>query len=254
MSLVRVAHIHATIARRQRSLWISVVPLTGFAVIVALASPGAPRTGGGPDLAFAAQMIAIFTGIGYAAAFGDFFASPAQLGIPDVELSTPTRPLALRTARLLGTFAIVATPSLVALVLLAAWQTGHGHPAAILTAVAVALAVLAPSGLIAMGLSALAGALLPRGLARVVAVLVWLWIIFSSPLVPVPNLNGTVLNLVGDYVAQGLFGADTLYDPAGPLGLAPSPRTAAVSLVWQACLILILLTAGSRLADAKHRG
>ncbi|WP_454114976.1 hypothetical protein [Microbacterium lacticum] len=253
MSLALIAGTHARITQRQKALWIAVVPLTAFAVLLALTSPAAPRTGGPADLAFTGQMIALFTGVAYAAAFSDFFAARNRAGMYEVEASTPIRPLALRAARVLGTFAMVVVPALVSLLAWAGWQSIHGQPFAVLTAVAVTVTILAPAGLIAMSLSALLGAMLPRGFARIAAVLVWLWLVFSTPLIPLPSLNGTVLNVVGDYTSAGFFGGRPIYDPSGLLGPAPTPWLAVVSLLWQLILILALLTAASRLADARRR-
>lgn len=253
MSLALIAGTHARIARRQKALWIAVVPLTTFAILLAFTSPAAPRTGGPADLAFTGQMIALFTGVAYAAAFSDFFAARDRAGMHEVEASTPTRPLALRGARVLGTFAMIVVPSLVALLAWAVWQSINSQPFAVLAALAVTVTILTPAGLIAMSLSALLGAMLPRGFARIAAVLVWLWLAFSTPLIPLPSLNGTVLNVVGDYTVAGFFGGRPIYDPSGPLGPAPTSWLAVVSLLWQLVLILALLTAGSRLADARLR-
>lgn len=253
MRLILIAGTHARIARRQKVLWIAAIPLIAFALLLAITSPAAPRTGGTADLAFAGQMIVLFAGIAYAAAFSDFFTARGRVGIHEVEASTPTPSLALRAARVLGTFAVIVVPSLVCTLAWGGWQSIHGQPFAMPAALAVTVTIIAPGGLIAMSLSALLGVLLPRGFARVAAVLVWLWLVFSTPLIPLPTLNGTVLNIVGDYVTAGLFDGHPIYDPSGLLGPTPTPWLAVVSLLWQLALILALLTAGSLLADARRR-
>ncbi|WP_454150536.1 hypothetical protein [Microbacterium lacticum] len=122
-----------------------------------------------------------------------------------------------------------------------------------LLAMAAIVGIVAPSALIALSMSALLGTVLPRGLARIAAVLVWLWIQFSTPLIPVPTLNGTAFNLVGDTVTAGFFDGNPIYAPDGPLSYQSEPWSAALSLVWQLALIFVLLAVGSRLAETLRQ-
>lgn len=257
MTLINAAGTHARITRRRVWLWFAIVPLTAFGALLAFVSPGAPRTGGTPDLAFTGQIIALFCGAAYAAAFTDFFASTSRRSMDEIEASTPVAPPVRHAALVLGTLGVVLVPSAVVLVGAGIWQTAAGHGAAVPAAIAVLVTIVLPSAPLATCLSALLGALLPHGAARVAAVLLWFGAVFSTPLIPLPTLNGTVLNLVGDTVAAGFFGAQPLYPlhaPIGPLGLdAATPRAAALSLAWQAVLVALLLTAGSSLARARNR-
>ncbi|RLP07671.1 murein hydrolase transporter LrgB [Propionibacterium australiense] len=257
MTLFHVAATHARITRRRVWLWFAIVSLTALGALLAFISPGAPHTGGTPDLAFTGQVIALFCGAAYAAAFTDFFASASRRSMDEIEASTPAAPLTRHAALVLGTLGIVLVPSAVVLMGTGLAQTVAGHGTAVLAAIAVLVTIVLPSALVATCLSALLGAVLPHGAARVVAVLLWFGAVFSTPLVPLPTLNGTVLNLVGDTVAAGFFGASPLYpryDSTGPLGLdATTPPAAVLSLVWQAVLIMLLLAAGSSLARARAR-
>ena len=128
MTVLALARTHSKVARRQKALWFTAIPLTAFATLLAVISPARPGTGGIEDLAFSAQLIVMFTGVAYAAAFADFFTAPSRLGTNELEASTPVRPLALHTARILGTFGVVVIPALAVLLLMGVVQTLSGHP------------------------------------------------------------------------------------------------------------------------------
>ncbi|WP_414121403.1 hypothetical protein [Corynebacterium nuruki] len=243
---------HTKVAGRQKALWFTAVPLTAVATLLALTSQTRPATGGVEDLAFTGQMIAIFTGIAYAAAFPGFLTGSVRLGMSELEASTPVSPAVLRAAKVAGAFLVVVTPSFVVLLLVAARQTVGGRPVALFDAVLVTLTVVAPAALSAMALSGFAGALLPRALGRIAALLVWLLAVFSSPLVPLPTVNGTVFTFVGDAVVSGFFHTDPIYEAQGPLPVDGSASGAVLSLLWQACLILILLVVGTALAQRSR--
>lgn len=253
MTVLALARTHSRVARRQKALWFTTIPLTVFAALLAVISPARPGTGGIEDLTFSGQMIAMFTGIAYAAAFTDFFTAPSRLGVNELEASTPVAPLTLRTARILGTFGIVITPSLVVLVLLGIVQTLGGSFWSLPGALAVTATIIAPAALIAMSLSALAGVILPRALGRIAGVLVWFFLIFSSSLLPLPTPNGTVFTVVGDAIASGYFGTRPIYSPAGPLAFDGTVWTATVSLIAQFIIIVLLLAAGSALAERTRK-
>ncbi|MEU3020871.1 hypothetical protein ABZ635_26195 [Nocardiopsis sp. NPDC007018] len=248
MILLALARTHATIARRQWALWITAIPLTAFATLLATVSPRHPGTGGAADLAFTGQVVAVLCGIAYAAAFTGLFAAPGRSGVREVEAAAPLPPVRLRAARLLGTCAVAVTPPLLVLSALGAVQTNADRPWSLLAAVGVTVTIVVPAALLAMTLSGLLGSVLPRALGRVAAVLAWLYLTLSTPLAPIPHLNGTVLGVVGDPVASGYFGSPPVYAPAGPLGLEGTPVTATASLLWQALLVILLTMAGSALA------
>lgn len=251
MRLLRLAHTHARIVGRQKALWLATLPLTAFGTLLALASPQAPHTRNVVDLAHAGQWIGIFSGIAFAAVFADFFTAPTRLGMPEVEACAPVTPLTLRAARLLGAFAVVITPALVVLLGLGIWQTIEGDPWSIPGALGVTATIVAPMALIAMALSGLAGTLLPRAVSRIVAVLVWFWLWLYTPLLPILTLNGTILSVIGDPVAEGYFGSTGFYPP--PLGVESTPVTATLSLLWQLVLVVALLAAGSVLAERVRK-
>ncbi|MCT1658299.1 hypothetical protein [Brevibacterium luteolum] len=253
MNVLALPLAHSKIARRQKALWFAVLPLTAFAVLLSAISPAAPHTGGSEDLAFTAKIIAIFTGIAYAAAFSDFFTASARLGMHELEASTPVHATILRAARVAGAFTVIFAPSFVVLLAMGIRQAVAGHALSPIIAIAVSLTIVAPASLIAMTISGLAGAVLPRAIGRIAAVMIWFWLVFSSPMLPVPTLNGSFLGVIGDTVGAGYFGSDPIYAPSGALGLAATPLTATVSLLWQVALIVILLAVGSWITDRSRR-
>lgn len=87
----------------------------------------------------------------------------------------------IRSAHVLGAWVICISSSMLFLLLIAVHQAFHGNGKEILVALAVALVILSPSILIAMGISALLGALLPTIVARILAVLIWAWLAFYTP-------------------------------------------------------------------------
>ena len=122
-----------------------------------------------------------------------------------------------------------------------------GLPAALLVAVAMEV----PTVLCALAVSALAGSVLPQALARVVAVLTWLYLTMTTPTIPVPGVTGTVLGVVGEGFASLV--SPRFFWVNGPLATAPGPVVAAVSLLWQLALVLTCLVVGSRLAGRSRR-
>ncbi|MEU4387903.1 hypothetical protein [Promicromonospora sp. NPDC023805] len=253
MTLIGLARTHSRVARRQKALWFTAIPLTAFATLLAAISPARPGTGGIEDLAFSGQIIAILTGIAYAAAFTDFFTASAELGMHELEASTPIPGGLLRTARVLGAFSVVIAPAVAVLLAMGLVQTISGHPWSLPGALAVTATVVAPAALIAMALSGVAGALLPAALGRIVAVLLWFFLIFSSSLLPLPTPNGTLFSVIGDAIVTGWFGADPMYPASGPLAFDGTPLGAAVSLVLQLVIVFALLLAGSWLAERTRK-
>lgn len=254
MRLAGLARAHARMARRQRMLWFTVIPLTALALSIGLGSPKAPGTGGVEDLAFTGQILAVFTGVAYTAAFADLFTTPTKLGMHEVEAAAPIAAIVLRITRVLGAFAVVTFPSLVVLVVMAAVQAAAGNPQSLPGAVAVTVSIVAPAALIALAMSGLAGVLLPRAMSRIVAVIAWFPVVFSSPLLPVPTVNGTIFNVVGDAVITGYFHTDPFYEATGRFAFDGTAADATLSLLLQLAAIVALLVTGSTLADrARER-
>jgi ABC-2 type transport system permease protein len=251
MRILALARTHSRVARRQKALWFAAIPLTVFATLLAIISSAWPGTGGTEDLAFTAQLLVVFTGVAYAAAFAGFFTSTLRLGMDELEASTPVATLVVRAARILGTFSVVVLPALTVLLVMGVVQTVSGHLWSIPLAVAVVVTIIAPGILIAVSLSGLMGAILPHALGRIAGVLVWFFLIFSSPLLPLPTPNGTIFTVTGDAVASGYFGTAPIYPPAGYLAFDGTVWTATASLLTELVLILVMLAAASVLAARR---
>lgn len=224
---------------RRKALWIASIPLALFALFLAYASPMSPGLNTMQGLVFTGQVLAIFTSLAYAASFSNLMTAGKRTGMDELE-STSALPMAvIRSAHVLGAWVTCISSSLLFLVLIAVYQAFHGSGEAIITALAVALVILSPSILIAMGVSALLGALLPTVPARILAVLVWAWLAFYTPLLPLPTLNGGPLSVIGDPIAQGWFHTNPVYLPAnGPFTV----QSGVLSLLWQGSIIFLLFT------------
>lgn len=253
MTIFALVRAHSRVTRRQKALWFTAIPLTAFATLLAVTSPARAGTGDIKDLAFYGQTIAIFTGIAYAAAFADFFIAPNKLGMDELEASSPIPRSLVRAARVLGAFSVVITPSIVVLLAVGILQSIDGHPWSVLAALGIVATVVMPATLIAMTLSGVAGVLLPKALGRIVAVLAWFFLNFSSPLVPLPTVNGTVFSLVGDAVVTGWFGADPIYPANGLFGFDGTSWGAVISLSIKLMITIVLLLSGSQIAERVRR-
>lgn len=241
----RLIRVHMIIVWRQRSLWAAAVPLALFALLLGVISPAGPHDHGAGDLAFMAKTMAMFMPIAYMAAFTDFHTRHDRLGIGQLEDSTPTPAPLLTAARTLGAFLILITPSLLLLACAGVIQTLHGSWRAIPQALAAGLAITGPAVLTAMSLSSLLGAILPMIVARIAGVLAWFALVFSSPMLPVPTINGTILNVIGDAVGAGWFGLGPVYPATGGiLAVTGTPANAAISLIAQLVIAVLLMALG----------
>ena len=242
LSLVRITLL---MFYRHKALWIASIPLALFALFLAYASPMSPGFSNIHGLVFTGQVLAIFTSLAYAASFSNLMTAGRRTGMDELESTSPLPMAAIRSAHVLGAWVICISSSLLFLVLIAVYQIFRGNGMAMLAALAVALVILSPSMLIAMGISALLGALLPTILARILAVLAWAWLAFYTPLLPLPTLNGGPLSVIGDPIAQGWFQSNPMYVPAnGPFTV----QSGVISLLWQVCIILLLFT-GANIAS-----
>lgn len=242
LSLVRITLL---MFYRRKALWIASIPLALFALFLAYSSPISPGLNTMQGLVFTGQVLAIFTSLAYAASFSNLMTAGRQTGMDELESTSPLPMAVIRSAHILGAWVICISSSLLFLVLIAVHQAINGNGKAILVALAVALVILAPSILIAIGISALLGALLPTIVARILAVLVWAWLAFYTPLLPLPTLNGGPLAVIGDPIAQGWFHTDPVYAPAnGPFTV----QSGVISLLWQVCIIFLLFT-GANIAS-----
>lgn len=251
MKFLKLALTHASIAARQRALWVAsaLFALLSLSIMVQEEMPFAAN-----DvflLAFFAQMLVLLPPIAYAAVCSDVALAPAQLGIGEIERAAPVSAMQLTAARVAGTFAVVTLPSLVLLVFCGFGQLIHGNPWGPLQAVALFLLAVVPGSLFALAFSALAGTVLPRPLARLVAVLGWFGYLAVAVLVPETTPGGgTQIHLASDPVLQAFFGVSPMLDTVSTAA-AVSPLIAVVSIVVKLTLVVALLAVASALARRR---
>ena len=250
--LARLVLTHVRVAARRRSLWKAIIPVTLLVTLSSLAAP-LEHPGSVDGMVYQGQMFAMLGVLVYAASFTDLFTAAHRRGLGEVEVACPGGGIALAAARLAGSFAVAITPPTVALLLTGVVQVTQGNAMAPLQALAIAATIVAPATLLSMAFSGLAGALLPRSVARVAALVVWCLVVFTTPTMPVPTLNGSVLTLMGDAVATGFFGTEPGTRPVGPLAFDGSAASAVVSLAWEGLLIAALVALGTCAARWRSR-
>ena len=124
----------------------------------------------------------------------------------------------LTVARVAGALAVMTSPSAALLLFCAAGQMLHGNVWAPLQAIVLFAGVVLPAAFVAAALSALAGSLLPRIVARIVSVAAWLGTLFACSFKGVPASGGGVqFHIASDPLAQAFFGSQPLLDYQGRL-------------------------------------
>ena len=248
MRFLSLSVIHARMAARQRAIWVASLLLALLSMGVAV-NTGLPfETGDVADLVFLAQMLAMLPPVAYAAAFTDLAAEPERLGISEVEASAPVRPMELTVARVVGALAVMTSPSAALLLFCAAGQMLHGNVWAPLQAIVLFAGVVLPAAFVAAALSALAGSLLPRIVARIVSVAAWLGTLFACSFKGVPASGGGVqFHIASDPLAQAFFGSQPFLDYQGPAPAA-APFEALALLVFKFAVAAALLAAAAAVA------
>ena len=226
MRFLSLAVIHARMAARQRAIWVASLLLALLSMGVAV-NTGLPfETGDVADLVFLAQMLAMLPPV------TDLAAEPERLGISEVEASAPVRPMELTVARVAGALAVMTSPSAALLLFCAAGQMLHGNVWAPLQAIVLFAGVVLPAAFVAAALSALAGSIQPRIVARIVSVAAWLGTLFACSFKGVPASGGGVqFHIASDPLAQAFFGSQPLLDYQGPAPAA-APFEALALLVF----------------------
>ncbi|MFQ9677606.1 MAG: hypothetical protein ACLRZO_12085 [Eggerthella lenta] len=251
MRFLSLSVIHARMAARQRAIWVASLLLALLSMGVAV-NTGLPfETGDVADLVFLAQMLAMLPPVAYAAAFTDLAAEPERLGISEVEASAPVRPMELTVARVAGALAVMTSPSAALLLFCAAGQMLHGNVWAPLQAIVLFAGVVLPAAFVAAALSALAGSLLPRIVARIVSVAAWLGTLFACSFKGVPASGGGVqFHIASDPLAQAFFGSQPFLDYQGPAPAA-APFEALALLVFKFAVAAALLAAAAAVARRR---
>ncbi|MDU1880511.1 MAG: hypothetical protein E6776_04940, partial [Eggerthella sp.] len=133
----------------------------------------------------------------------------------------------------------------------AAGQMLHGNVWAPLQAIVLFAGVVLPAAFVAAALSALAGSLLPRIVARIVSVAAWLGTLFACSFKGVPASGGGVqFHIASDPLAQAFFGSQPFLDYQGPAPAA-APFEALALLVFKFAVAAALLAAAAAVARRR---
>ena len=234
MRFLSLAVIHARMAARQRAIWVASLLLALLSMGVAV-NTGLPfETGDVADLVFLAQMLAMLPPVAYAAAFTDLAAEPEPAGHlgsrglrPRKADGADGRTRCGRSGRDDIAFGRLVCCSV------RPGQMLHGNVWAPLQAIVLfAGGRCFPAAFVAAALSALAGSLLPRIVARIVSVAAWLGTLFACSFKGVPASGGGVqFHIASDPLAQAFFGSQPLLDYQGPAPAA-APFEALALLVF----------------------
>lgn len=252
MRFLSLSVIHARMAARQRAIWVASLLLALLSITITV-NPGLSfETDNAAALALTAQMLALLPPIAYAAAFTDLSAESERLGISEIESSAPVHPVALAAARVLGALFVMTLPSAGVLLFCAGGQMLHGNAWAVLQSVVLFAGVVLPAALMAASLSAFAGALLPRAVARIVAIVAWLGVLFLTVFVPVSPEPGSLrLHIAADPLAQAFFGSTPLLDYPESAAVSASPFEALALLVFKFAVAAALLAAAAAVARRR---
>lgn len=252
MRFLSLARIHARMAARQRAVWIVSLLLALLSLGTTLNEGLAYETGDVADLVFLAQVLAMLPPVAYAAAFTDLAAEPERLGISEVEASASVRAAELTAARVAGALCVMTLPSAALLLFCAGGQMLHGNAGAALQAVVLFAGVVLPAALVAAALSALAGSLLPKAVARIAAIAAWLGALFalSFRAVPVDGGGGFQVHVAADPICQAFFGSRPFLDYQGPAASA-TPLEALALLVLKFAIAAALLAVAGAIARRR---
>ena len=230
MRFLALARTHFRLAARQRALWIVSLGLALLSITITV-NPGLSfETDNPAALALTAQMLALMPPIAYAAAFTDLASESERLGISEIE----------------------ASASVGVLLFCAGGQMLHGNVWALLQAVVLLAGVVLPAALVAAALSAFAGSLLPRALARIAAIVAWFGVLFLGVFVPTPTAGGGLrVHIAADPVAQVLFGSTPLLDSPESAVTAATPLEAIALLALKLAAAVALLAAAGAIARKR---
>lgn len=242
-------------ATRRRVVWLAVLPLLLLAVLVQLISPAEADTASARMGAWALTFNMLVT-VGLGVALADRFAGTARRGLNELLMATPSSVSARMFGSLAGSLAAALAPVAAALLVVAAVVTATtGEPATLGWAVLAFLAIIVPSATVLTTFSATIGLVLPNPLVRVLAVGVWFWAtLFSTAILPLPTITGTLLSPLGDYIAGGWLHAPTLWAGEGPVdALSPAPSAASAAINLGLVLLMSLGLFGGACALARRR-
>jgi len=245
----------ARMAARGRVLWLSLLPLSGLAVLLALSSPAVTGVADAAGRVGAAVIVVnTFAVVGIGVALAGRLNQHSRPGLIEVLDTTPGGRTTRLTGVLAGALAVAFAPILVVVVLFGAVVCLQSGSAAPLAAAALGVVtVLAPAALAITTFAGFLGLLMPVALARVLVVATWFWATQLNPsIVPIPTPTGTVLSPLGGYQAVAWLGAPDIWADRARVGmLSPPPDSGSALLnlaLVLACAAVFFL--GARLVMA----
>ncbi|MGY1898460.1 hypothetical protein [Nocardia gipuzkoensis] len=243
----------ATLALRQRVLWLSLLPLTALIMLLGGFPHGRNRTAELAAIGDTALLINFLNSLGIAIVLADRLAGQRRPGLRELFGATPAGGMIRSVGVLLGPWLVASLPSALILLGMGGWLTiSTGEPALWVAAVVGWLTIVAPGSLLLTVLANVASMLLPSTVVRALLVPFWYWATALTPLIPIPTVARTVLSPLGDYqAAQWLDVALARQDsgwlhpaPGGLYGVAALGITLAITAL--AFLIGHLMLAESR--------
>lgn len=244
-------------AVRGRVLWVCMLPLLALAALLVLTSPrAADLSSASAKVGVWAVLINMLTTVGIGVALTDRVSRVQRLGLADLLAAMPVTGSQRLAGTIAGALAAALAPA-AAVMLTVGIVLGavEGAPGAPLWALLAFVTIILPGAAVLSTFATALGTVVPLATARVVVVLVWLWMtLFSTRVVPLPTVTGTVLSPLGDYVAVGWLHAEKIWAGMGSPALL-SPRatgaTAAVSLTVLVAMTCLLFTVTRLLAGRR---
>lgn len=171
-----------------------------------------------------------------------------QLGMRELQESTPLRAAAYALSKYLGALAACLLPlslwvMAVAIVMVA---IGHAPPTFVLTVLLAFLAISLPAFAFVVAFSIACPLVMPLSMYQVLFTGYWFWANFIPPRL-FPTLNGTLFTPNGLFASQGFFGAEVSAEIAGAAGYTAGDAVLNL-LVLATCVtgVLTVLTAHLR--------
>jgi ABC-2 type transport system permease protein len=239
----------ARMAARGRVLWLSMLPLTALAVLLALSSPAVTgQADPAGRVGTTVLVVNTFAMAGLGVALAGRLSQHSRPGLTEILDTTPGGRTSRLAGVLAGALAVVLVPVSAAVLLIGAVVSAQaGAVAPLANAALGVVTVLVPAALVIATFAGLLGLLMPVVLARVLVVALWFWATQLSPsFVPVPTPTGTVLSPLGGYPAVVWLGARRIWanrQRDGVLSPLPNGGSAVLNVVLVLALAAVFFFA-----------
>jgi ABC-2 type transport system permease protein len=221
----------ATLALRQRVLWLSLLPLTALIMLLSGFPDGRNRTAESAVIGDTALLINFLGSLGIAIVLADRLAGQRKPGLRELFGAMPAGGWIRSVGVLLGPWLVASFPSALVLLTMGGWLTiATGDPTLSVAAVVGLLTIVVPGSLLLTVLANVAGMLLPSTVVRVLLVPLWYWATVLTPLIPVPTVARTVLSPLGDYQAAQWLDVAQAHQDGGWLHPAPGGLSGVAAL------------------------